>query len=354
MQQVLQELADHETHQAEQQFYGNNAFNNWLQEKGLDKEADQKKEAQKSKKSILKQPSSRKGGKSSMLSGETGRESTFKANSVSRTGVQSRGASSNVQVSYKQPAQTSVVQRRISEVSHRPPSRQTGSSETDFGLHENTEVRKDDADKVIGNAKKGPAFMNPNRWEITTHVPGKKYEPLLKDVYPRDQYTMKPTHKSTPAEQELLQKSNSDVPQIVLIDDKSNIRSLRWPKLPQDVIDKNLSKNPEAFERPQVFKCKNIIDIEQKKKLPFEKRFRDEATIHLCDDIDSPLFRNSLQKPLGSTSVSTSTSSVSDWKDEDFPTDKVIEMLKRMAKPDRFPKTLGSDFEVNFGKHSVC
>ena len=265
MQQVLREIEEDESNRFDQQFYGELAYRNWLQEKGVQKER-------------------KDGGPKDHL---------HKANSVQRKPSEKKSSLSNT----KSLAGTNVGNISKSAIKSKIP--QTPESE-DGGLHEQ---RNDQEFDQGDNDLSGDKLRHEYPWNISTHTPPYEYLPRLPDYYPRDEYTMQPRYP--------LKKGGRPAPDTNMIPIRhENINSaakLRKPKLAPEILEKALLEGSSIQDRPVVYKCKNIIDVPKLKQYDQERRPKAEAAIHLCDDRNSALFKAALQIPLSDMSTSSTS-----------------------------------------------
>ena len=324
MQKSLSEIAADEGNKADQQFYGELAFNEWLHNKGLPKsptgpdEPSPKESAQK-----LKAPT---------------KESTFKANSFQRA----QGPSP---IREESPATSSSQKsRRVQEASKdylRQPSPFTDDTD---GLYERVSKTTSESPGPQASKEEKMEYFQTKAWNSSTKLPLKDYLPNLEDKYPHDEYTMKP--KSPP-------RRTAHRPQLN-IEDVAKAHKMRVPKLSADVIAKKVK--PEEYERPVVYKCKHIDDTTKKHIPDLEERPRQEAAIHLANDISSVLFKNALTVDLypgtPSTTISKLSSSSSSRVSSGIDLPQVTKLVERMARknPVTFPNIKGEEYDINFGQ----
>ncbi|XP_078587430.1 ankyrin repeat domain-containing protein 53-like [Branchiostoma floridae x Branchiostoma japonicum] len=121
---------------------------------------------------------------------------------------------------------------------------------------------------------------------------------------------------------------------------------LRMPVLPEEVIRRGLSRQRLPHERikmPQEFKCVNIIDVQQK-RLPEPEVRQGEAAMHLAQTLESNLFQLAVgDNRMNTGSSSTATSST----DIQYSREKVLNTMKRLQKPRPFPAMPGPDYALN-------
>ena len=140
--------------------------------------------------------------------------------------------------------------------------------------------------------KKCKSLSKPKQiWKPFSNSWTPKYIPNLQDQYPRDPYTLMPISKNETKYFDGKHKPVSVCLKTTFSED--DLFDFQLPNLPPDIIAKVLAPDPTQFERPLVFKCKNILDIPVKwrpSNLP-----KDEISLHLSSDIHSIIFQNSLQ-----------------------------------------------------------
>lgn len=129
-------------------------------------------------------------------------------------------------------------------------------------------------DSYVNVARMRGAGYNPglarSGWSVTARSPAKPYVPILKDVYPRNQYTMMPEHNAPKYYTgHFLKYDYKDVPQ------------------------------PPSGEhnegRPVVFKKQDIETVQTKKKFGHNPKGESSVPLHLCNDTTSLLYQRSLQ-----------------------------------------------------------
>lgn len=129
-------------------------------------------------------------------------------------------------------------------------------------------------------------------WKPFYHGWPANYIPNLSDEYPRDPYTLMPKLKNKTKYFDGKHKCTTDYSEVLFPTD-DQFPNFQLPDLPPDIIAKILADDPTQFERPLVFKCKNILDVQAKWKpsnLP-----KNEVCLHLSSDTSSVVFQNSLQ-----------------------------------------------------------
>ena len=265
MQQVLREIEEDESNRFDQQFYGELAYRNWLQEKGAQKEM-------------------KDGGAKDHLQ---------KANSLQGKPSEKKSSLSHT----KSLAGANVANIPKNAIRSKFPK--TSESE-DRGLHEQRhEEEFDQGDKELNEEK----LRHEYPWNVSTHTPPYEYLPRLADYYPRDEYTMQPRYP--------LKKGGKPAPDTNMIPIRhENINptaKLRKPKLAPEILEKVLLEGSSIQDRPVVYKCKNIIDVPKLRQYDQERLPKAEAAIHLCDDLNSALFKAALQIPLSDISTSSTS-----------------------------------------------
>ncbi|KAL4240353.1 Ankyrin repeat domain-containing protein 53 [Mactra antiquata] len=106
-------------------------------------------------------------------------------------------------------------------------------------------------------------------WGVTAKTPSKPYLPILKDVYPRNEYTMMPSQNGPKYfTGHFIKYDYKDAPQ-----------------------------QPQAHNdgRPVVFKKQDIENVQTKKKYGQNLKGQSSVPLHLCNDTNSLLYQRSLQ-----------------------------------------------------------
>ena len=346
MQQVLRELEEEEEAKLDQQFYGQAAYEQWLSTRGL--------EAKNTGPKI--NPKAPKGAKSNVKI----KEPLMKPNSVASQGQQD--------VTAEKGALTMAVsigkKSSASSKASRKDTIATIMSETDFGLHEGepeTAAKEEKEVKPLG-------FVNPNKWNPSPFIKQKEYVPILKDEYPRSEYTM--MHMTEDSPKYFDGKHAKEVEEEEDENEQLKKKKLRRPKLPKDVIDNALSGDPTLHERPVLFKPTHIADVHKKHKYTLDEKPASEVPLHLCDDINSQMVKMSIRFPadqnkdyfihrqrgsLGkatsgsSSSGGKSSSAFTEYEPQVYPLPALLTTLKQMSKPDHFPSLHGRTYGVSFG-----
>ncbi|XP_077992524.1 uncharacterized protein LOC144446596 [Glandiceps talaboti] len=147
---------------------------------------------------------------------------------------------------------------------------------------------------------------------------------------------------------------------VPLEDEEDSEYSDTLPRLPDEVIQRVLSGKRNPHDRPLVFKCKNIIDVQQKKFPAPGKRPQSEVYMHLSHDISSSLYPSNAHVLLRSHSTGTSTrsglssqhsgsTSMSRRPLNSYDRDRVATMMKQITKNyQRYPNINGPEFEFSF------
>nr|KAG5686405.1 hypothetical protein BaRGS_023705 [Batillaria attramentaria] len=357
MQQVLRELEDEEESKAAQQFYGQQAYEQWLSSRGLEPKATgppslapQKQEPVKEKKPAKK-----------------AREPLMKPNSVAQHGQQDVTA------------EKGALTMSVSVAKKSPASSRSGRKDTvatvvsgvdvDVDLYGDGEVDQPTEEDKQKLASLAPGFVNPEKWNFSPKIPEKEYVPILDDEYPRDEYTIMPVtatgHKFYDGKHVKSEDEDEDKKTELLK------KKLRRPRLSKEVINQVMSADPTLHERPIMFKPKHIYDVHKKHKYTSEEKPVSEVPLHLCNDINSELVKMSIRFPKDpakpyhihrtrSTSTKSSgsdskssASAVREWSPEVYPLPALLSTLKQMSKPDHFPNIHGKEYGLNFGDLTI-
>lgn len=266
MQQVLQEMEQDETKRYDQQFYGELAYRNWLADKGFntDKKGGEKSaEAEESKhgkpKDSVQKPNSIPLPSNAKMRGSAGRGSITESTESNEPNIQKQGKQQDAPESNKKGKEITL---------------ERGSARHEYP------------------------------WNISTHLPEYDYPSKLPDYYPRDEYTMKPKY---PLKKGGVPVANTNMIPIAH-EDISSATKLRKPELPPKMLEKALLGDAASQDRPVVYKCKNIIDVQTLRRYDSGKLPKAESGLHLCDDVNSALFKFGLQSP--ETNISASNTSL--------------------------------------------
>ena len=353
MQQVLRELEDEEEAKMDQQFYGQAAYDQWLSTRGL-------------------QPKATGPGGTAAASSNAGkakggmkiREPLTKPNSVA-------SRNNNQSVTAEKGALTMSVSigKKTSTASSKASRRDTVAtivSEADFGPQDAGEPDAGQEEKKGEEEVKPVTFVNPNDWNPSPFIPAKDYVPILKDEYPRDEYTMMPLSENGKKyfDGKHAKEEEPD-------EDPEHLKKkkLRRPRLPREVVRKALSDDPTLHERPILFKTQHIHDVHKKHKYSLDEKPVSEVPLHLCNDMNSQLVKMSIRfppdpskqyyhhrqrgshgkAPSTSTSSKKSEGAFTEWSPEVYPLPSLLMTLKQMSKPDHFPNLPGQSYGVSFG-----
>lgn len=306
MQQVLRDIEDEEEENAAKQFYGEEAFEQWMANKNLSKTPD-------------KLPT-KKGSK----------DVGYKPNSVAR---KNEGAKS---------VQPSPDERKLNSQPQEKEQQQELTDEDLLkGLLPDDEKSKTDDQETL--KKPGPPFYNDVEWNKSTKIPKIRapYIPHLTDDYPRDEYTIMPQAKGVPKFYEgkfVRPMTPSNIDDDVL--EKGTEVKFRKPRLPDEVVRKVMAKDASAIDRGMLFKCKHIGDVHTKKKYDIDEKGRPEAPLHLTNDVRSQMVKQSVRLldarminlPAKKSSSRSSKISGSEWTADNFPLPMVMNTLKNMSK----------------------
>ena len=127
-------------------------------------------------------------------------------------------------------------------------------------------------------------------WRVSTRLPLKPYQPILKDVYPRNEYTKMHTFSGPKYYTgQFLTYDYKDAPQISATDSSS--------------------------DRPVVFKPRTIERVQTRKKYGENLKGYSSVPLHLCNDTSSLLYQRSLQPNYGDVKRPESQKSFSDMDD---------------------------------------
>lgn len=317
IQQAIEDMEKEDELQAYQAFYGDKAFKEWLDLRGLSggnngPPPSQQLQPKQTQEELAK-------------SKEKPKESVYKANSYKQPAAPSK----------KEISQPPPVQRKYQDTF---PDRYSSPYGNDSEEEKQKEVEPSEASpETAAPTEEEKAWYNPDPWNKSTFVASKPYVANLPDHYPHDEYTMKPKH---PPKRERKK------------DTKEQVSLRKMPQLPQEVIDQQL--NPGKYERPVVYKCKHIADVDKKLHFDPERLPRQEAGLHLMDDLSSYIFKAGLQnkgllygEPVPS-SLAQNTMKKSSVNLERIDAG-VVNLVRRMNKPDTFPNIKGNYYVI--GSH---
>ncbi len=339
MQTVLKEIEQDEADKAEQQFYGDVAFNQWLDKQGLPRNATGPDPN--SRKVVDEDTKVKTRPKVDFKDKGAMKDSLMKPNSLRPKMLRP----SHMNDANKMTAQTTGSSSWASF------SRNTYDSSNMGSVEQSSEPP---VTELYEAKPEKPAYYNPDTWTKSTKLPQTEYVELLKDHYPRDVYTMKPKYAPVrggkpPAEAEKEAGDTMDI---------NTKKVFRVPKLPQEVIDKTLGVDPTKQERAVVYKCKNIIDVQMRKHYEEDALPRQEAGLHLINDPECHLFKAGLQAERIPTTPSTtlsrysaSRSSHSNTSTAKKPTVEVVQvdmpgvlrLMKQMNQPTSYPHITGQE-----------
>ncbi|XP_060565477.1 ankyrin repeat domain-containing protein 53-like [Ruditapes philippinarum] len=355
MQQVLREMELEAEYKAQNEHYSEEAFKKWLSKQGLEQDKPTGPKHVKERKESDKQ------------------ESLMKANSVSTkssTTVKSKG---NYRRPDSIPTWKTPRPREMSPLSRKTTNISQVTEEEDTGLYE---IAENNDQVQTEKRAKSAGFVNPTPWKIPLKASDPPYITNLTDDYPRDDFTKMPLVESAPkyfdgrAGPRLYKKDVKEGS----IDTK---KKLRKPNVPKEIAKRIMTDDPTLDERPVLFKPKHIADVQVKKKYGDEVVGKSEVSLHLCDDMSSFLFKNSLNKGadfnvaskgkpltaehrklLENNSIldshpSTRSTSTSNWSSIKFPRERVLQSLHIMSKPGAFPDMKGEEYIIGSGQMTV-
>lgn len=328
---MIKEMEEEEEVKAAQEFYGEKAYQDWLQKQNL----PPKGTGPSNGKSNTGQQDVK--GSKGLAKPNSRANKPWNSSPVKKTDTKSATT-----------ATTLKSHRSLSPLDRKPIT----VSNTEEGSPPHTTESGDTKE----TKEKTPTYVNPDDWKIPLQVPKMQYLPNLKDIYPRDQYTRMPKIKSAP-----MYFDGRFGPKMYLTEPDDKIKRLKMKEhdvdLPKEVISKIMSKDPTQMERPVLFKSIHMDDVNKKKKYDVEEKGRSEVSLHLCDDMKSILFQNALKRSNtfhGGTLPSSSRTLTSDWTSDKYPRSKVADTMRNMSKPDRYPNIKGEEYVFNFGDLSVC
>lgn len=303
------------------------------------------------------------------------REPLMKANSVTREESETKSKAGRVRHADTMPVYK-VRAREMSPLSRRATMFTPSDDDLDAGLHETG----DDKEEAPVERPKSVGYFNPNPWKIPLKVDDPPYITNLTDDYPRDEYTMMPMVETAPKFYNgkfapRLYRKDIEEKEQGKVDTK---KKMRKPKLPKEVIKREMSKDPSRDERPMLFKPRHIADVQKQKKFGEEVMGKSEVSLHLCDDLTSFMFQHSLNaspnvNPAASAGVNaerrdtrrqllemsdsiltshpdTRSTTSSNWSSMKFPRDRVAQSLHLMTKPDVYPAIRGKEYGIGSGQ----
>ncbi|XP_014786184.1 protein phosphatase 1 regulatory subunit 12A [Octopus bimaculoides] len=145
---------------------------------------------------------------------------------------------------------------------------------------------------TVKKKRNAPASYKWNYEKFTDKGAFQKYVPNLKDEYPRDFYTQMPKVPGANKYYDGKHKDISEIPENLLeyLDMEFDI-----PNLPNEIIAKALAKDSSLYDRPIVFNCKSVLDVQTKLQPKDNKNLKHEVGLHLSNDCSSYSFINALQ-----------------------------------------------------------
>ncbi|XP_029645172.1 delta-latroinsectotoxin-Lt1a-like [Octopus sinensis] len=145
---------------------------------------------------------------------------------------------------------------------------------------------------TVKKKRSAPASYKWNYEKSTEKGEFQKYIPNLNDEYPRDFYTQMPKVPGANKYYDGKHKDTYEIPENLLeyLDMEFEV-----PDLPREIIAKALSRDPSLRDRPVVFNCKNVLDVETKLQQKDNKNLKHEVGLHLSNDCSSYSFINALQ-----------------------------------------------------------
>jgi hypothetical protein len=380
MQEALRELEDFDKRDDEQ-FYGQAAFADWLSNHGIQMQGSKanKPKPPRSKKKEAAKPPDKKATKpveaktekppAPLASGgrlEPIKESLYKPNSVS-TGP------SGDQHDDAVPPQ----ERRVQIVSRNDGNEEDGtllrstqspstmaSSSPERGFYSDLKVMKamtphhELLDSTEPRETQEPtAWYNLVEWNNSTKVKEtfNDYLPLLPDVYPRDNYTMLPHKHATPHELNIWKSPKvfvtNETDQIKRADEEVNIKKkldgMKISPESQEVI-----LNPNNIDHPVLYKCKNIIDVPTKRKIPESAKQKNESALHLSSDLRSDLVQRALVIKLDKrapSKISMNRFAPGGSGEVLPPRERLLKAFENFTRPTYYPHIRGEQFDLNLG-----
>ncbi|XP_071090049.1 uncharacterized protein [Haliotis cracherodii] len=326
MQQILQELEEEEEVKAAQEFYGDQAFRQWLGSRHLE-EKPTGPDSQRPPQHGLYRPNSQ------TLQRQTGK---MKVSMVNKTPSS---------LDKRADTDTSLFTEETTEDQvHFDDSM---SKMDDFsGVREHTMSRSISRSR---SRSKSPGYINPNQWIFSAKLSEKDYVPNLKDEYPRNEYTMMPETGSGPKYYEGKHIKYVEISEVDPQMKELKKKKLRKPDLPKEIVDRVLNKNLTPHDRPFQFKPKHIHDIHTKKKYEDDVKPKSEMPLHMSHDLRSHLVKRCLSVPLSLSAKSRPLSGVSDWMLDTFPREMVVHTMKQMSRRQYFPNVKGAEYVLNMG-----
>ena len=310
MQKVLRELEQEELTTGDSSFYGQLAFNEWLDKHGLPPSGRSGQPNKDKSKKTTKGDKNRKSSapksreektKAKVTAGPSEPTTGVKANSVSRGGkvvVDAGGDSNKMAESHAAMldprAKTEVVKKDDIDSDKKAEHSDTvfiSPSEVDEKESNSRQTEKDSKSNLS-------QFENPNDWNKSCKVQStfNDYMPRLSDAYPRDIFTMMPTKDATP------HNLNIRHPKIFVTDEKERVRradevlNVRHRISQVNVGCDALGVDLDAQKRPVLYRCNAVQDLPRRRHVPEVMKIQGvcEGGMHLTDDVRSPLFKAGL------------------------------------------------------------
>lgn len=317
MQQILKQLEDEEEEKSAKQFYGEDAFKQWMENKNLSQKTMTEK-----------------------LPLKHNKETGYKPNSVAKN----TGRSNSLNMDTDKQKSIPNNEEQPMEISNEElPKDQINETEKSMES-EKSKMRQ-----------LKPLMYNENDWVKSTKTPKKSYITNLTDDFPRDEYTKMPLVKGAPKFYEgkfVRPMTPKNVDKDII--EKGTDVKLRKPNLPDEIIKKTMAKDSSAIDRGQLFKCKHIGDVHTKKKYDMDTKGWPEAPLHLSNNVKSQMIKNSI-KFLNidtchhSKSNSSSKTASNEWMTDTFPLPLVMQSLKQISKPAHFINSNSDEYVFAFG-----
>ncbi len=346
MQEILSEIQKEEENKAHQEFYGNIAFNEWLEKHGLDPRpigpSSATRERESSAESATGAQASGRNKERDGVKTAPVRESLQHPNSRQKNRVMV-----SAKVETMKDASKDADKDKFKGLESREP---TMTSNNSIGLHESVhgEELSTQNNATLEGDGIWKGFFNSNPWNKSTKLPKKEYTPILGDHYPRDEYSMIP--RCSPKRRSRNQNGADEDESSMHKPGAENLQNV-----PKDVIMKLLDQSKQ--EKPIVYKCKHIGDVHKKRHCDPDKLPRSECGMHMKGwDHYSHLFRLSLQPNLLSpSSASLSGLLTRDEENDIDDTDasSFAQWLKKMSKPKRYISIPGKQRHLSMGQLSA-
>ena len=345
MQEILDEIQADEELAAEHQFYGEQAFQEWLRNRGLPPKptrpiSTEKRLEQRSS------PEERMKSREKIQSGKALPEPLKRE--ASQGLYQPNSLQAPSQSKPKSPwTSRGSHERKVQEASKRNAFGSRGREATafsqstdsgDMGLHEGPMSQSSEQPPEVSDARAGLYHLGP--WNKSTKVPETfgPYMAMLPDYYPRDEYTMLPKHSA---------KRQSRSPTFLLAE-QGSAQSRKG-----SCQERTKSKTRAPLrERSVVYKCKHVADLHTKRHADPEKLPRDEIGMHMTNDTNSKFFQSGLLTRRRLQSPDTTTSGVSHRSDSaelyrTFDMERMLQTMKRMHGPRYFHDIGGEEYDLD-------